>query len=116
MPKERINTPDTYPWSRDLPVLRDGDTTVAGVKESTVTELRTDPALFVGWQGSDAGHVQVAMEMDIAHVAELLDAADDGGDKTTRVTMYTGVLDRAALNRLIRVLRRARDAAYGRDE
>lgn len=112
MPKEQINYPESYRLATGLPVLTDDTTEIAGVPEESLP-IRTEPAAFVGWQGGEVGHVQLAMEMDIAHVAELLDQADENA---TRVTMWTGIIPRESVNKAIRVLRRARDQAYGRDE
>lgn len=104
MPKEQINHPESYPWKGSiLPGPNDPE----GAKET-----RTDPGLFIRWHAGDAGHVQVALEFDAAQVREML-AADDGA---ARLTLWTGVLDREAINKAIRVLRRSRDQAYGRDE
>lgn len=50
---------------------------------------------------------------------EVLNIVEASQSNPTVAPSYTGIwstLDRAGLNRLIRVLRRARDAAYGRDE
>jgi hypothetical protein len=87
-------------------------------KEYLVTEAtrrRTDEqggpteAIRVGWDRYN-GWVQIAtVEM----------AGSDGAVEKTEGTLDQGQfvdLDRHTLNDLIRVLRRARDAAYGRDE
>lgn len=66
--------------------------------------IRTDnggTGVRVGWQ---AGGVQVAS----------LRNADYTGDEPSNGQHVS--IDRHQLNRLIRVLRRARDSAYGRDE
>lgn len=113
MPKERINTPDTYPLAVGLPVIRDGMTEIAGAPDSAITGTRTDPTVYVGWQNGDAGHVQISLDMDAAQVIEVLGSEHSDAD---RIAIYTGILRRTEINRMIKVLRRARDAAYGRDE
>lgn len=59
----------------------------------------------VGWS-KEAGHVEIAT------------VGADGVDlvPTPKGNGFFVQLDRSGLNRLIRVLRRARDDAYGRDE
>lgn len=67
--------------------------------------VRTDnggTAVRVGWQ-ADTG----------VQLASLRNADYEGSDEANGQFVN---LDRPQLNRLIRVLRRARDAAYGRDE
>lgn len=71
------------------------------------------PELHVSWNkaGSMPGHVQVAIETNRPALATYL-----AEDETAIVGVYTEVLSRGDINRLIQVLRRARDQAYGRDE
>lgn len=63
---------------------------------------KDDTALRVGWS-REAEYVQVAVVK--------LDTAPDGDNSTPHLQ-----LDRAGINAAIRTLRRARDAAFGRDE
>lgn len=60
------------------------------------------PTVHVGW--SPDQYVQLAT-VDPAH-----------NDENPHGNGWYADLDRHAINRLIKVLRRARDAAYGRDE
>lgn len=104
MPKEQINFPvptETHFGSCD------GN----GVVEQGI-ETYTDPAVHVNWHnvGNDHdGHVQVSLECDQSY----LDQKPPGEG---RRFIYSPVLTRSDVNKLIRVLRRARDQAYGRDE
>lgn len=73
------------------------------------------PALDVEWTREPTGHVQVAIEMSREQWlrnAETLQA----DEQVTRRAIYTDSLSRHEINHLIKTLRRARDAAYGRDE
>lgn len=58
--------------------------------------------------------------LDKRHLQKILDEADkyphDTEDPAHLVNVYTEVLGREDVNKLIRVGRRARDRAYGRDE
>lgn len=76
--------------------------------------------VIVGWQRDC--DVQVGIQTsDGRPIGEHLTVteADDNGVTISRPAGFDslwGSLNRAALNELIRVLRKARDAAYGRDE
>lgn len=102
MPREQITYPEVG--------QRIGDNgQPAGMYESD------HPLLHVAWtssRGDVPGHVQVALQAQPPYLAQLV--ADISGAQST--LLHTGVLDRHAINRAIRALRRARDAAYGRDE
>jgi hypothetical protein len=105
MPREQINFPPLLEQTEDYPAAppgRDG-------------EGWRDSALHVGWQaGSDAiGHVQVALESDLSYLRMALDSPNEADGRTS---MYSPVLTRIEINRMIKMLRRARDAAYGKDE
>lgn len=69
-------------------------------------ELDPDLQVRVGWN-REAGHVEIATVA--ADDRKLEEITPDGNGWFVQ-------LDRAGINRLILVLRRARDAAYGRDE
>jgi hypothetical protein len=86
--------------------------------------------LAVGWTREPAGHVQVGAVMaagqpidappNTPRTLKQLVASwpDDAGDPDhpAGATGLWSTLDRAGCNRLIRTLRKARDAAFGRDE
>jgi hypothetical protein len=92
MPKEYIECAD---FGRRVPIV---------VEEGKPAEFATldTVAAKVGWT-RDRGHVELA-------VVRCTEGAYDDFD-----ARYMQ-LDRAGLNRLIRTLRKARDAAFGRDE
>lgn len=106
MPREQINFPEAR------------KTHFGSIDENGVTEqgfeLSNDPSVHVNWHnvGNDHdGHVQVSLECDRAYLASFSDVPDDD-----RRSLYSPVLSRSDVNKLIRVLKRARDQAYGRDE
>ena len=104
MPREQINFP--VPTETHF-----GSCDGKGNSEQRV-EIYTDPAVHVTWHnvGNDHdGHVQVALECDLSYLAKNTPDED-------RRSLYSPVLSRSDVNKLIRVLRRARDQAYGRDE
>ncbi len=70
----------------------------------------------VGWN-TEAEYVQlgVCSHDGVPLVEHLTDATADGGDPAGFASLWA-TLDRRQINRLIWALRRARDAAYGRDE
>lgn len=105
MPREQINFP--------------ADTQVSAVDglppgSTTATITRRDPALHVNWQPHEdgLGHVQVAFEADPAYLRMALGSPNEAADRTS---MYTPVLTAAEIRRLVRTLKRASRAAYGRD-
>lgn len=100
MPREQINYPQPKTAMCDSPDGMGGH-----------LETRTNPALHVCWMPDM--HVQVAFEADPSYLHVALGAVNEPDGRTS---MYTDVLTRTEINRLIKMLRRARDAAYGRDE
>lgn len=108
MPREKINYP--VPFVPRDPGADDSTPPIHG-------EAWTEPVMHVSWSkatGDFDGHVQIALEVDPAYLKYV---AENPGDNTLGCTaVFTGVLVRADLNRLIRVSRQARDQAYGRDE
>lgn len=79
-------------------------------KEQVNYPKEDEPIVSIHWQkatGDYDGHVQVSIQVSHDYLTTLL--ADHSG------TVFSGVLDRAALNRGIQVGRRARDEAYGKD-
>jgi hypothetical protein len=89
MPKELI-----YDESYGVRVPLDGPEGA-----TSTLHLVSDAFLKVGW-GRETSHVQVAVCTD----------GDPDGMEAQHLS-----LDRAGINRLIRTLRKARDAAYGSD-
>lgn len=72
-----------------------------------------DSNLHVTW--TRGAHVQVALEVSVAY-AQLAAETPNGETCSDMTMLYTPVLKRDEINKLIRTLRRARDAAYGPDE
>jgi hypothetical protein len=111
MPKEQINYPEPF-------VPREPSSDGPSTDPAIHGESWPEPTVHVSWLGATGdhdGHAQVAIKAPRAYLKMLVEedgaqAADAGPG------VYSPVLDRTALNRLIRVLRRARDQAYGRDE
>lgn len=101
MPREQINYPD-------LSVSKEPSSPGAGVTYH-------ESALHVSWHPdrNGVGIVQIAVEADPNYLRM---AVDSPNELDGRTSVYTPVLERAELNKLIRVLKRARDQAYGRDE
>lgn len=77
-------------------------------------EITGEPSLDVLWN-RDGCYVQVAIDAPRDWWKKWLESYD-GSPELPSFPAYTDVLSRRELNDLIRVLRRARDAAYGRDE
>lgn len=100
MPREQINYPPVLAPTNEYPARPDG----AG-------PTWIDPSVRVEWN-AQAGYVQIAMEIERHQIVGLL--RDNTTDQL--LSMYTPGLDRSEINKMIRVLRRARDAAYGKDE
>lgn len=75
------------------------------IHDKHATEPGVCASIEVGW-GRDSGHVQLG--------TIVLDVADQRVKDVTRDGMYVQ-LDRDGINRLIRSLRKARDAAFGSD-
>lgn len=103
MPHVQINHPEP---TTTLTGSCDRD---AGVIEQH-EEIYTDPAVHVSWQpGTDDrdGHVQVALECDRSYFEKFPD--EDRGCR------YSPPLSRRAVNRMIDMLRDARDEAFGPD-
>lgn len=105
MPREQINYPGAY-YEADP---KTGASSLVAP---------ADAALHVSWDVH--GTLQIGYETDRDTAAAMV---KDPGVPTSgesqdadRITMYTPVLDRHEVNKLIRTLRRARDHAYGKDE
>jgi len=82
--------------------------------------------VHVSWNA--AGWVQVGIDVTLAEVRSLLQNAEEGAANAVRdghpdlktelfpVRVVSDVIERAEMNRFVKVLRNARDRAYGRDE
>ncbi len=108
MPREQINYPQLHVVHLDSSDGPDGGTDIDTI----------DPELHVSWMPDM--HVQLALVADPKYFAFCADSVNEGSIFSTeehkRSSAWTPVLKRQELNKLIRVLRRARDSAYGKDE
>lgn len=75
--------------------------------------LYEEPSLDVAWN-RDAGWVQIGIDAPKDWWDRFFEGYRDHGD--TPYAVYTETLTRQQINKMIATLRRARDAAYGRDE
>ena len=113
MPRERITDPSTvYVLDGNDLEPEAGESVPKGAVPVQV------PQLHVSWSKGDTeygggSHVQVSMQVDAKHVEE---RAKSNDDIVGFNWFYTDSLDRATINKMIRALRKARDAAFGRDE
>lgn len=105
MPREQIN----YPVPVPVDFVKDGETVVDVVLK--VPDSVT--VAHIGWN-KDGQWAQIGLQVDKAHLLELLAIYEPNPDGT--VFLWSEVLDRTALNKLVRCSRKARDDAYGRDE
>jgi hypothetical protein len=113
MPREQINFPkDSLIINRfGLEIEHELD---VDVPDSSV--VVNEPTLHVAWQNDNPdneGHVQVYIDLDVNHLKHKIAGLSDDVIKSA---IFTPSLSRQEINRLIRVLRTARDKAYGRDE
>lgn len=115
MPREQINFPNVA-----AVVIDDRGNELEYTEGTTVppgSHVYTDPALHVHWQptGQDfgTGHVQVSVQMEASYFKARAESLDESVSHTS---VFTPELSREEINKLIRVLRTARDKAYGRDE
>jgi hypothetical protein len=114
MPREQINHPDFT--NADFADSRKAH------HPGLPNDTWVDSAMHVSWHpfsDQGLGFVQVALEADRRYLKSVMaqDEVDANGlpvDPTPYV--WTPVLTRSEINKLIRVLRRARDRAYGSDE
>lgn len=111
MPREQINYPDTF--------VRDPAYDKIGIHGQSWP----NPVIHVSWypQKDDAGYAQVSIQCPTAyieHMAALVRESDgpEALPDTGFIHAFSPALKRHEINKLIRVLRRARDQAYGRDE
>lgn len=106
MPKVQINHPEPV-------TTRWGSVDENGVHEEG-SETRVDPTVWVCWDRGtieDDGRVQLTVSCAFSYVKDLV-AAEWNKD----VLASSPGLTRSELNKMIATLRRARDAAFGRDE
>lgn len=81
-------------------------------KENINDRGNRDFRVEVSWS-PDAGYVQIAT---VHRKTPATMPGDDPGDPDQPLDGWHATLDRDGINRTIRALRKARDAAFGRDE
>ena len=96
MPKEQINHPKIITRNEGTP--------------NEVHEATDATCVHVGW--NRAGWVQVSLSLSRERMHKWV--ASLTHDEPS-LSLYSEVLDRGEINRLIRTLRKARDQAYGAD-
>jgi len=126
VPKERVHHGKLYNESKDV-VVEAGQPTSkvripfdmdsSGTPEGYIT--RTEPSLDITWNRS--GWVQVSIDFERAQWKRIVEEQDRyeaelGENAPMSQAIYTDVLTRAEINNMIKVLRKARDQAYGADE
>lgn len=112
MPREQI----TYPSAKPFMIDSDGNELELTANVPARFKVLCDPELHVNWmpESSDlGGHVQLSLNMEAVFLKH---RAAGLTDDVSHAAIYTPTLSRQELNKLIRVLRVARDKAYGRDE
>lgn len=101
---------------------------VDGIPSATISIEHARRNVHVAWN-REAGWVQVAVEVTVAELREMLAAAEAEAAAEARrqasigeyysdahqFKIWSDVLDRAEVNQSVHVLRRARDGAYGKD-
>ncbi|MFB8191249.1 hypothetical protein ACFC14_18180 [Microbacterium sp. NPDC055988] len=127
MPREQITHNRIMPQPSEVPVgtsTPDGETVAPAIVQQEVARRN----LHVRWN-RDAGWIQVAVDMTVAEIRSLLEHAEHEATAAARanehigeyfteqhqVKVWSDVLDRGETNKAILALRRARDAAYGKD-
>lgn len=82
--------------------------------DATLTSIGNAVLDITGWRADMAAQGAVVEPWEPAELGRrVLDAIE--GSALSHTGLWA-TLDRAGINRLVRLLRRARDAAYGRDE
>lgn len=127
MPREQITHNRVVTRPSEVPVLlSDPDSEHVGPALVHVEEARRN--LHVAWN-RDAGWIQLALDMTVAELRGLLEHAEREAAAAARaqehigeyfteqhqVKVWSDTLNRAETNKAITALRRARDAAYGKD-
>lgn len=110
MPKEVINHSETREQHS-----YDDDGKQAG------TNMCVDPRLTLHWSTLNSTELRLHGGVSLSITSYPVLSIDEYNEAESwpppaTVEQYTHELDRETLNKLIRLLRKARDAAYGRDE
>lgn len=115
MPKERINNPPVvYAGQDEGPIAwkpAEGAGSPGAWVEAAPQEIRRDAVVTVGWHKDS--WVQISLEGEPSYFRMAAEHPDISEERTS---VYTPPLTRDDINKLIRVLRRAREQVFGRDE
>ena len=115
---EKMATVDDYPATDGYVtrIYKPGRETESHIPGSYITE---EPSLDVSWlrdtSGESTGWVQVSIDMPRKVWFERVKELESDVNQISQA-VYTETLTRDELNKMIRVLRRARDQAFGADE
>lgn len=127
MPRERVHHGKLYvhiPLEQETdgsdtpPHIEESREFIPGEKLPKGAYVTEEPSLEVTWTRSGdmlGGWVQVSIDMPREKWLENMKTLEDDPNVIARA-MYTDSLSRQEINNMIKVLRRARDAAYGADE
>lgn len=120
MPRERVHHGKIW---KNSPLTNQSEGEIQGVSVSEYTPdtpvrsgeyLVEDPSMDIDWN-RDHGYVQVSIDMPRETWIERAKSIEDDS-QIIKSAVYTNTLTRKEINHMIRTLRRARDAAFGRDE
>jgi hypothetical protein len=103
--------------------------TIDGIPSATVNLEQPRRNVHVSWNRGPAGWVQVAVEVTVEELRSMLESAEAEAESARRANadfgeyavdahqfkVFSDVLDRHEVNSTIFALRKARDAAYGKD-
>jgi hypothetical protein len=86
------------------------------VKQPENTRIRQDPSVDITW--NRAGWVQISFDIEREQWIENAKELEAEGEQPYTVFrgIYSESLSRSEINNIIKVLRKARDQAYGADE
>lgn len=105
MPKTQIN------YQRELRTSGN-----VGPDEPGTVEYLYDPIVNVNWRNcpEGTGHVQLSLDVPVNYLKMALES-QNGILVSGSSLVWSPVLDRGEINRMIQALRKARDGAYGAD-
>ncbi len=113
VPKENIVPAITYVYDKDGHEVDEGLATASfNIPEGGHSD--TTPAVDLNWS-KEHEHVQVSVEFDRDRWIAIADELK-ANPEVSKKAIYSPGMSRYQINKLIKTLRRARDAAFGSDE